>query len=104
MSGTITAPDGVSTTTFWADAATISFVRLAHATSHLFQLLLSPLFPWLTTEFSLSFSELGMGVAQPSRDLLIRCATPTGATGRAMLVAVLIEFFVGRAVNSSPTT
>ena len=45
--------------TFRADATTISVVGLAHATSHFFQLLLPPLFPWLATEFSLSFAELG---------------------------------------------
>jgi MFS transporter, FSR family, fosmidomycin resistance protein len=44
---------------FRADATTISVVGLAHATSHFFQLLLPPLFPWLATEFSLSFAELG---------------------------------------------
>ncbi len=41
------------------DATTISVVGLAHATSHFFQLMLPPLFPWLATEFSLSFAELG---------------------------------------------
>ena len=44
---------------FQADATTISVVGLAHATSHFFQLLLPPLFPWLATEFSLSFAQLG---------------------------------------------
>ena len=44
---------------FRADATTISVVGLAHATSHFFQLLLPPLFPWLATEFSLSFAQLG---------------------------------------------
>lgn len=55
MSSTITAPNS----SFRADATTISVVGLAHATSHFFQLLLPPLFPWLATEFSLSFAELG---------------------------------------------
>ena len=55
MSSTIPAPDA----SFRADATTISVVGLAHATSHFFQLLLPPLFPWLATEFSLSFAELG---------------------------------------------
>jgi hypothetical protein len=49
MSSSITAPDS----SFRADATTISVVGLAHATSHFFQLLLPPLFPWLATEFSL---------------------------------------------------
>lgn len=55
MSSTITAPNSA----LRADATTISVVGLAHATSHFFQLLLPPLFPWLATEFSLSFAELG---------------------------------------------
>ncbi len=48
-----------SDSSFRMDATTISVVGLAHATSHFFQLLLPPLFPWLATEFSLSFAELG---------------------------------------------
>ncbi len=47
------------TASFRADATTISVVALAHGTSHFFQLLLPPLFPWLATEFSLSFAQLG---------------------------------------------
>jgi MFS transporter, FSR family, fosmidomycin resistance protein len=45
--------------TFKSDATTISVVSLAHGTSHFFQLMLPPLFPWLATEFSLSFAQLG---------------------------------------------
>jgi MFS transporter, FSR family, fosmidomycin resistance protein len=45
--------------TFKSDATTISVVALAHGTSHYFQLLLPPLFPWLAKEFSLSFTQLG---------------------------------------------
>ena len=59
MSSTLSAPDENSATAFRADATTISVVGLAHATSHFFQLLLPPLFPWLAAEFSLSFAELG---------------------------------------------
>ncbi len=44
---------------FRADARTISVVSLAHGTSHFFQLLLPPLFPWLARDFSLSFTQLG---------------------------------------------
>ncbi len=54
-----TRSDIGSIASFRADATTISVVGLAHATSHFFQLLLPPLFPWLATEFSLSFAELG---------------------------------------------
>lgn len=59
MISSIAAPDGNSPSAFRADVTTISVVGLAHATSHFFQLLLPPLFPWLATEFSLSFAELG---------------------------------------------
>jgi MFS transporter, FSR family, fosmidomycin resistance protein len=41
------------------DATIISVVALAHGTSHFFQLMLPPLFPWLAKAFSLSFAELG---------------------------------------------
>ena len=59
MSSITIAPDANSASAFRADVTTISVVGLAHATSHFFQLLLPPLFPWLATEFSLSFAELG---------------------------------------------
>jgi MFS transporter, FSR family, fosmidomycin resistance protein len=55
MSSNFATPEA----TFRADATTISVVGLAHATSHFFQLMLPPLFPWLGAEFSLSFAELG---------------------------------------------
>ena len=55
MNRSLAAPES----SFRADATTISVVGLAHATSHFFQLLLPPLFPWLATEFSLSFAQLG---------------------------------------------
>ncbi|MGL5004359.1 MAG: MFS transporter, partial [Casimicrobium sp.] len=44
---------------FKTDATTISAVSLAHGTSHFFQLLLPPLFPWFATAFDLSFTQLG---------------------------------------------
>jgi len=59
MISSTAASDGNSPSAFRADATTIGVVGLAHATSHFFQLLLPPLFPWLATEFSLSFAELG---------------------------------------------
>ncbi|MBL8309626.1 MAG: MFS transporter [Burkholderiales bacterium] len=55
MSSSSAAPEA----TFRAEATTISVVSLAHGTSHFFQLVLPPLFPWLATEFSLSFAQLG---------------------------------------------
>ncbi len=39
---------------------TISVVGVAHCTSHFFHLMLVPLFPWIKTEFGLSYSELGL--------------------------------------------
>ena len=42
------------------DASTIGLVGLAHAVSHFSQLVLAPLFPWLKTEFNVSYTELGL--------------------------------------------
>ncbi|MCZ2135578.1 MAG: MFS transporter [Burkholderiales bacterium] len=58
MSSSVTAADS-GASAFRADATTIGLVSVAHGTSHFFQLLLPPLFPWLGREFSLSFAELG---------------------------------------------
>jgi MFS family permease len=41
------------------DAEVISLISLAHGSSHFFHLILAPLFPWLKTEFGLSYAELG---------------------------------------------
>ena len=48
-----------STASLRADARTISVVALGHSASHFFQLLLPPLFPWLASDFGLSYAELG---------------------------------------------
>jgi MFS family permease len=45
--------------TLRADATVIALVGLAHATSHLFHLLLPPLFPLLMQEFRFGFTEAG---------------------------------------------
>lgn len=45
------------------DARTIGLIGLAHGTSHFFHMLLPPLFPWLISEFGLSYSELGLLVS-----------------------------------------
>ncbi|MCM5681076.1 MFS transporter [Schlegelella sp. S2-27] len=42
------------------DARTIGLIGLAHGTSHFFHMLLPPLFPWFISDFSLSYSELGL--------------------------------------------
>ena len=44
---------------FRQDASVIGLVGLAHMVSHFSQLLLAPLFPWLKTEFNVSYTELG---------------------------------------------
>ena len=41
------------------DASVIGLVGAAHMISHFSQLLLAPLFPWLKTEFNVSYAELG---------------------------------------------
>ncbi|MES2538867.1 MAG: MFS transporter [Pseudomonadota bacterium] len=41
------------------DAQVISLVAIAHSVSHFFQLVLTPLFPWLKDAFALSYAELG---------------------------------------------
>ena len=45
------------------DAHTIGLIGMAHATSHFFHMLLPPLFPWFISDFSLSYSELGLLVS-----------------------------------------
>ena len=41
------------------DAEVIGLVGLAHTSSHFFQLVLPPLFPWLMKDFGLSFTQAG---------------------------------------------
>ncbi len=48
-----------ATAPFRQDAGLIGLVGLAHLISHYSQLLLAPLFPWLKTEFNVSYAELG---------------------------------------------
>src|SRR6266699_137614 len=43
---------------FRQDATVISLVGFAHGTSHFFHLMLPPLFPWLMSEYSLSFTQI----------------------------------------------
>jgi len=42
------------------DREVIGLVGLAHGTSHFFHLLLPPLFPWLMTDFALSYTDVGL--------------------------------------------
>src|SRR5688572_14087286 len=46
-------------TVFRQDATVISLVGFAHGTSHFFHLMLPPLFPWLMSEYSLSYTQVG---------------------------------------------
>jgi MFS transporter, FSR family, fosmidomycin resistance protein len=46
--------------TLRGDARIIGLIGLAHGTSHLFQLLLPPLFPQLKQEFGVTYAELGL--------------------------------------------
>jgi MFS transporter, FSR family, fosmidomycin resistance protein len=43
-----------------SDVRVISLLSLAHGSSHFFHLILPPIFPWLKTEFALSYAELGL--------------------------------------------
>jgi len=43
-----------------SDTRIISLVSLAHGSSHFFQLVLPPLFPWFKAEFALTYAELGL--------------------------------------------
>jgi FSR family fosmidomycin resistance protein-like MFS transporter len=45
------------------DVEVIGLVGIAHASSHFFQLVLPPLFPWLMKDFSLSFTQAGFLVS-----------------------------------------
>ncbi len=49
----------IPNSTVRADAAVIALVGVAHATSHLFHLLLPPLFPLLMPEFGFGYTEAG---------------------------------------------
>jgi MFS transporter, FSR family, fosmidomycin resistance protein len=42
------------------DAEVITLIAIAHGTSHFFQLMLPPLFPWLMRDFSLSYTQVGL--------------------------------------------
>ena len=88
-----------------ADALTIGLVGLAHGSSHFFHLLLPPLFPVLSREFNLSYSELGMlvtvffavsGVGQASSGFLV---DKVGA--RPVLFAALGCFVLAALVASA---
>ena len=41
------------------DARIMAFIGFAHAVSHFFQLIITPIFPWLRSEFGYSYAELG---------------------------------------------
>src|SRR5512139_3866368 len=57
-SGTMSA--AAPTTSLRHDATVISLVGFAHGTSHFFHFMIPPLFPWLMTEFGLTFTQVGL--------------------------------------------
>lgn len=57
---TLPTPALAESSTSRADWTTILVVGIAHCTSHFFHLMLAPLFPWIKTEFGLSYAELGL--------------------------------------------
>lgn len=56
----MTTPSSPPAVPLRQDARTIGLIGLAHGTSHFFHMLLPPLFPWFISDFSLSYSELGL--------------------------------------------
>src|SRR5262245_61882328 len=60
---------------FRQDATVISLVGFAHSTSHFYHLMLPPLFPWFMSEYSLSFTQVGV---------LTTIFFVTSATGQAL--------------------
>jgi FSR family fosmidomycin resistance protein-like MFS transporter len=61
---------------FKQDAGIIGLVGIAHMMSHFSQLLLAPLFPWLKTEFNVSFAQLGFLM---SVFFVVSCAVQAGS-------------------------
>jgi MFS family permease len=59
MSNTSNPSFQSATAPFKQDASVIGLVGMAHLISHFSQLLLAPLFPWLKTEFNVSYAQLG---------------------------------------------
>ncbi len=107
------------------DAAVIGLVGFAHGTSHFFQLLIPPLFPWLMREFGLNYTEVSAvmtaffvisGGGQSLAGFLVDRFGPwkvlcsgigvlilsafllSAATGYAMLMAAAIMAGVGNSV------
>jgi MFS family permease len=108
-----------------SDIEVISVIGFVHGVSHFFHLLLPPLFPWLMTEFGLSFTAIGTtmtvffivsGIGQASAGFLvdrfgaarvlgagISCFALAGvllyfATGYPMLIAVAALAGLGNCV------
>ncbi|AVR97573.1 MFS transporter [Pseudoduganella armeniaca] len=55
-----TAVPASADATLRQDARVIGLVGLAHGTSHFYHLILAALFPWLRSEFALSYAQLGL--------------------------------------------
>ena len=87
------------------DAAVIALVGVAHATSHLFHLLLPPLFPLLMPDFGFSYTEAGFlmtvfftisGIGQALSGFLVdrlgAARVLGGGIGCFFLAAMLLAF------------
>jgi FSR family fosmidomycin resistance protein-like MFS transporter len=90
------------------DARIIGFVCVAHGSSHFFQLVLISLFPWLKTEFNVSYAELGLvltvfyvisGIGQTCAGFLV-----DRVGGRAVLFAGLALLGISALVQSQAQT
>lgn len=93
--------------TFRRDAHVIGLVGLAHGTSHFFHLIIVPLFPWLMTDFGLSYAQLGLlmsvffvisGTGQAAAGFLVDRvgALPVLLTGLALFGVAAIVFAVAQ--------
>ncbi len=112
-----TAPHASAAVPLRQDARTIGLIGMAHATSHFFHMLLPPLFPWLISDFSLNYSELGLlvsiffvisAIGQASAGFLVDKvgARPVlffsvGCFAAAALAAALAPGYFGLAVASA---
>lgn len=92
------------------DARVIAVVGLAHSSSHFFQLIIAPLFPWLKDALALSYAELGLvvtvffvisGVGQSLSGFLVDRVGPMrvmlGSIGLFILAAAVLATSTGYA-------
>jgi len=90
----MTAPAIVPHLQYAADLRVVGLVSAAHFVSHVYILVLPPLFPFVRAEFSVSYTELGVAIAI-FNILTAILQTPAGflvdrTSARAVLVGGLI--------------